>query len=167
MKKTVLLTVFAISSVFANRLMAQAGWFKQKIDETLSIKFPKEPVKAGTMFTVQGSDSIGYVANVIDLAAMGMDAEGLAKMAPTEEFAEQFKTGLVSQSPGLELTKMEIGKWNNFVAYDIEGEQKDKGIKMYFKCIFISTKIYVLLAALPGKADVKNKDIYLSSIEAN
>jgi hypothetical protein len=166
-KRILLLAAIAVFSVLSNETFAQTGWFKQKIDSRISAKFPKEPKLEGPGYKVKGNDSVVYAVNTMDLGAMGLDSATIATMAPTEEFAEQLKAGFAAQIPGFEVTKMDIGTWKDFTVYDIEGEQAEKKIKMYFKCIFINTRLYAFIATVPEKGDVKNKDTFFTSIELN
>lgn len=165
MKK--IFTLFAAIAVFVITANAQEAWVKQKLDDKMAVKFPKAPesLNDGAIFRFKDADSTSFTATQMDFSAMGLDSATLTSMAPTEEFAEQFKGGFTAQIPGLEVSKMDIGTWKNHTCYDIEGSVEDKKLKMTFKCIFIGSKMYTFVTAQQEKSDLKNKATFFESIE--
>lgn len=160
-------TLFAAITVFTIAVNAQTVWVKQKVDDKMAVKFPATPetLNDGAVFKYKDSDSTAYTANSVDFAPMGLDSATLASMAPTEEFAEQFKGGFAAQIPGLEISKMEVTTWKSFTCYNVEGKIDDKKLNMTFKCIFIGSKMYTFVTAQQEKSNVKNKDTFFESIE--
>ncbi len=163
------ITVLLIAVLFVTNANAQTDWVQKKMDNKVSVKFPKEPSSVGD------DKNVGYKfvfedgticsASLTDLEQMGLDSATLASLIETEEFFEQFKVGFTSQMPGAEIKKSEIAKWNSYVCYNIEGEDKEKGNKSFFKCIFIGSKMYVFTSIVNAKGDVKNKDVFFQTIE--
>jgi hypothetical protein len=162
-------TLLVAATVFVLTANAQDAWVKQKVDVKISVKFPKAPesMNDGMVLRFKDADSTAYTATNVDLAPMGLDSAMLASMAPSEEFAEQFKGSFTAQIPGLEVTKMDITTWKDFNCYDIEGDVAEKKLKMTFKCIFIGSKMYTFVVAQDDKGNAKNKETFFSSIELN
>lgn len=155
------ITVFVISAT------AQDAWVKQKLDDKMAVKFPKAPetLNDGAVLRFKDADSSSFTATHMDFSAMGLDSATLTSMAPTEEFADQFKGGFAAQIPGLEVSKMDISTWKSYTCYDIVGRVDDKKLNMTFKCIFIGSKMYTFVVAQDDKGNTKNKDIFFESIE--
>jgi hypothetical protein len=162
--------LFVVSCfAFSTQSFAQTGWVKQSLDTKVSVKFPKAPEvqEAGPtkIYKLLAEDSTAYTANAVDFEPLGLDSATLATMAPTEEFADQFKNSFTTQLPGLKITQLDIAKWKDFNCYNIEGEVAEKKIKVYIKCVFIGSKLYSLFCAVSAKSDIKNKDTFINSIE--
>jgi hypothetical protein len=96
---------------------------------------------------------------------MGLDSATVASLSVTEEFANQFKGGFIGQLPDLKISKLDIVKWKNFTAYDIEGTLTEKKLRIFVKCVFIGSKMYTLFCAASPKSDLKNKGLFLESLE--
>lgn len=165
MKK--IFTLFAAITVFTIVANAQDAWVKQKLDDKMAVKFPKAPetLNDGAVLRFKDADSSSFTATHMDFSAMGLDSATLTSMAPTEEFAEQFKGGFAAQIPGLEVAKMDIGTWKSYTCYDIVGKVDDKKLNMTFKCIFIGSKMYTFVVAQDDKGNTKNKEAFFESIE--
>lgn len=152
--------------VFSTTVNAQTNWVSTKVGNKVSVKFPKAPesVQEG-IYQLTDNDSSKYTATFVDLEAMGLDSATLSGLVETEEFADQFKTGLVSQVPGLEINKSEITKWNGLVAYVYEGVNAEKKQKATFKTIFMGAKMFTFICIYPEAAGSGNKDLFINSLE--
>ncbi|HMZ45785.1 MAG TPA: hypothetical protein PKG56_02275 [Chitinophagaceae bacterium] len=161
----ILLSTLAIT-LFTLSVNAQTEWVSQKIGNKIIAKFPTAPieVQAGAVYSLTDADSTNFTATFVDLEAMGLDSATLAGLVETEEFSEQFKTGLTSQMPGVEVTKSDITKWNDLVAYNIEGTNASKKEKVTFKCIFWGSKMFTFICTYRDSVGPKNKDIYINSL---
>lgn len=166
MKKITVLSLFIASFLLAKTSFAQEGWVKQNVGGRVSVKFPKAPTKNASSFEATSSDSTFFTVNMLDMGPFGLDSALLTQMAPTEEFAEQFKTGMVAKfPPGSELVKMDIVTWKGYTAYDIEANitAKGKTAKSFTKCIFIGSHMYMFLAVTVTNS-LASKDAFFNSI---
>jgi len=169
MKKLFIPLIVSFCTIlFALPANAQTNWVLKKIDNRISVKFPAEPspiAEGVTGYKFLYTDSSLITASLVDLEQMGLDSATLAGLIETEEFFEQFKVGLTGQTPDAEITKSVIVKWNNYVAYEIEGVDKSKNQKIFFKCIFIGAKMYVFSCIFNSTTDILQKETYFKSIE--
>ena len=165
--KKIFTLLMAIALFTLNSFAQEGAWVKQTLDNKVSVKFPSTPeiLNDGAVLRIKTADSCSYTGSFVDFAGMGLDSATLAAMAPTNEFAEQFKSGFSAQIPGLEVSKLDITTWNDFTCYDVEGDIADKKIKMTFKCIFIGSKMFTFAVTLTEKGDAKNIDLFIKSLE--
>ncbi|MBX2931102.1 MAG: hypothetical protein KF781_04020 [Chitinophagaceae bacterium] len=169
MKKVFTSVAFLLCTfVFALNANAQTDWVTIKLDNRISIKFPKEPAPIDESmmgYKFMHDDGTLLTASLTDLEKMGLDSASLAGMIETEEFLEQFKIGFSSQTPGTEIIQSNVVKWHNYVMYDIIGEDKEKGEKSFYKCLFMGSKMFVFVCILPAKGDINNRNMFFESME--
>ena len=165
MKKLFITFLTAVSFLSVTAVKAQE-WVKQDIDEKVSVKFPQAPTQTGPVWeytTIDSSSS--YTANGFDLSQFGLDSSTIASQAPTQMFLDQFKGGLAQQMPNVEISKADVTTWNNFPAYNIEGELKDKNQLIFINCVFIGTTCYSFSCAMKKDLPAANKETFFSSVE--
>jgi len=169
MKKLFIPLIVSFCTIlFALPANAQTNWILKKIDNKIAVKFPAEPspiAEGVTGYKFLFTDSSLITASLVDLEQMGLDSATLAGLIETEDFFEQFKVGLTGQTPDAVITKSEIVKWNNYVTYVVEGDDKSQNEKLYFRCIFIGAKMYVFSCIFKPTTDIKQKETYFASIE--
>lgn len=170
MKKIISFFLVAVFAMAAQKVNAQSGWVKQNLDSKIAVKFPSKPElqengPAKVYRLLTEPDSTAFTANVTDFESLGLDSATLSSLSGTEEFADQFKGGFAGQLPGLKISKLDIIKWKDFTAYDIEGAVEEKKLKIFVKCVFIGSRMYTLFCATSPKSDMKNKDTFIDSIE--
>jgi hypothetical protein len=166
MKKIFLLLITTILAL--NIVHAQTGWINYKIDNKFSVKLPSQPNDVQGSQIVQDKDSLVYVITVVDFVkAAGIDSATLVPMAPTQDFANSIKTGMLGQMPGFTLGDINIGKWNQLVSYHIEGENTEKRIKTFSFMILQGSHFYSLTTIVPYGKDSKSKDDFFASLVSN
>ncbi len=106
MKKAFYLLLIVLSASATSK--AQQGWVKQNLDLKIAVNFPKSPTKTTSngidIYTAKGPDSLGYIANMVDLKVIAnLDSATLAPLKDTQEFADQLKTGMSSSMPTVTL----------------------------------------------------------------
>ena len=167
MKKALL---FLITSLLAAQVAsAQTGWIDYKIGDKLSVKLPEQPTRLNENGVyVRGSDSTVYIVATVDFfKAEGLDSAKIAAQAPTAEFANTLKTGMLGQMQGTTLGDVKIGKWKGYTSYTIEGGNATNQLKFYTFMVFIGTNVYSLMAWVPENHDNKEKDDYFNSLVLN
>jgi len=156
-----LLTAFA---------QAQSNWVNYKLDAKLTVKFPQQPARVDEhSIYAKDADTSIYLVALIDYSKLEehLDSAELAKDAPTTEFADEFKGGIVSQMPGSSLGEVTIDKWNGYTSYKIEGDYATKHKKLYVFVVLIGTKMYGLMAITPEKGSTNGKNYFFSSLTLN
>jgi hypothetical protein len=167
MKKIFLLFFTTVLAI--NISNAQTAWITYRIDSKLSVKLPAQPktIDANSIMTV-GKDSLTCIVTKVDfLATVQMDAGALAPLMPTQEFANELRTGLLSQIPGFTLGDIKIGKWNGYYSYSVEGGNISKKSKLYTFMVIIGSEMYSLSAMIPDSKSAKGKDDFFASLSMN
>jgi len=166
-KITTLLTLVILSAGVAR---AQSNWVNYKIDDKLSVKFPHQPavLEEHSVYAKDG-DSTLYMVASIDFAKIPqkLDSAQLAAVAPTMEFANEFKGGMLSQMPGSTLGDVTIGKWNGYTSYTMDGGNAANKQKLYTFMVLIGTKIYSLMAIMPENYSTSGKSSFFGSLTLN
>jgi hypothetical protein len=169
MKKiTLLLAAVMFIAGFARA--QTASWINYKIDEKLSCKMPEQPtqVEEHSVYA-KGKDTTVYVVAVVDFAklATGIDSAQLATMAPTPEFANQFKNGMLGQMPGSTMGDVTIGKWKGHTSYAMDGANAANKQKLYAFMVLIGTKMYSLMVVTPDTHNADAKNNFFATLTTN
>ncbi|MFB9842267.1 hypothetical protein [Mucilaginibacter ginsenosidivorans] len=168
MKKSLLL--FAALLFIACIATAQSQWVSYKIDDKLSANLPVQPTRADehSVF-VKGGDSIIYVVATVDFSKLEghLDSAQLAEMAPTPEFTDELKAGMLSEMPGSTLGDVTPGKWNGYNTFSMEGGNAASKLKLYVYMVIIGTNMYSLMAIVPEGHETKGKDVFFASLALN
>lgn len=166
MKKIILASLLLITSTI---VFAQTNWVTQKVDDKLSIKFPGKPEVAeqAGMFaaTFESDTKVKYVLNTMDFAALGLDSATLTPMLETEEFSGQLIGGMKGKMEGFDFSEVKTEKWKGFTYFSLDATNKEKKVKMYFKILFIGSKMYNMLCAYPDGVAPDTKDTFFNSTE--
>ncbi len=162
--------LFLIIVIFGARVAkAQNGWIDYRIDNKLSVKLPKEPtpIKESSVY-VRDKDTTAYIISTFDcLKTADLDSVQLASSAPTVSFAENFKNGIVGKMPGTTLGQVNIGKWNGYTSYRIEGGNTSKKLKLYIFTVIIGTNLYSLMVISHDNYNPIVKDSFFASLVLN
>ena len=168
MQKTYYVLLFVL--LLSAAAKAQTGWVTQKLDETVSVKFPTTPQKitknGGDSYSVKGKDSIQYVAAVVDFAAAThTDANALAEMVDKPEFAEGLKQGFTEKKLNYSFGDMTVDKWKTYNIYNITGTENTNKSKLFTHMLFVGTKMYILSCMVPASLNTKLNEVFLSSAD--
>jgi hypothetical protein len=166
MKKILLLLFTTILAV--NLVHAQSDWINYKIDNKLSVKVPVQPNDMQGSQIATDKDNLVYVITVVDFVKVaGIDSATLAPMAPTQEFANSIKTGMLGQMPGFTLGDITIGKWHGLNCYHVEGENVERKVKTYSFMVIVGSQFYSLSTIVPYDKSNKPKDDFFDSLVLN
>jgi hypothetical protein len=163
------LTAVFILLISVSLVHAQATWITYKIDSKLSIKMPSEPTKQ-TDYSVyaRDADTTIYVVATIDMyKAEKLDSAQIATQAPTQEFADNFRTGMLSQMKGATLDPVKISKWKGYTCYTIDGEYGGNKLKLYSFMVLAGVNVYSLMVIMPDSHSPKKKDDFFNSLTLN
>lgn len=166
------ITLFLAAMIFiAGFARAQtANWVNYKIDEKLSCKLPQQPTSLEEHSVyIKDKDTTVYVVAIVDFAKIAptLDSAQLATMAPTPEFANQFKTGMLGQMPGSTLSDVAIGKWKGYTSYSMDGGNTTNKQRLYAFMVLIGTKMYSLMVITPDTHNADAKNNFFASLTTN
>jgi hypothetical protein len=167
MKKIILFAAFVFCIAFAAQ--AQDSWVSQQLTPKVSVKFPFAPkIVRNAFFTSAEKDSsTAYVAFSLEAKqTFGIDSADLVEEAVKPEFAEQFKTGMQSTMPGVQLSDVTIGKWHNYVSYTTSGIDK-KGQRYDMFLFFTGDRVYGFITHTKNPAVLTGRDKFIASISLN
>jgi hypothetical protein len=167
MKRIYLVLVATIITI--NIACAQSGWIDYRIDNKLSVKLPAKPqsINKSSIKAVTKDSLICIVTKVDFFTTVQMDSTILAPLLPTQEFADELRTGMRGQMAGFTLGDIKIGKWKGYYCYTIEGGNASKKSKLYTFMVIIGSNMYGLSAMMPDKKSTKDKDDFFSSLVIN
>jgi len=164
MKKTFLLLITIAATI--NFVQAQNDWISYTINNKLSVKIPDQPVKAdeNTVYAI-GKDTTVYIITTVDLFKTDhLDSAKLLISAPTIEFANNFKSSMLSAMPGYTLGDVSIGKWKGFTSYHMEGDNAGEKLKIHAFMIIIGSHIYSLMTMAPPNHSAVERDAFFNSL---
>lgn len=160
MKK--LLTFIAITSI-VTAAKAQTNWITYKVDNHISLKFPKQPVtlKPGTI-GVMDADSVKYGISTIDLSkAANIDSATLATMKENPEFIDQMRTSM-QQTGKVTIEPFKLSTWHGLTSYTSSGVGLDNK-KLNMLLIIYGATIYDIFTISPPNTNTKNGELFLNS----
>jgi hypothetical protein len=151
MKK--MLAFLFVAGMAVNIACAQSTWITYPIDAKLSVKVPTQPTKADQYSVMSmGNDSCVYVITKVDMkVAAGLDSATLVGLAPTQEFADGLKSGMLEKMQG----------------YSVDADNPTTKIKSYTFMIIMGSYLYSLSAVLPESKTSSLKDTFFSSLKLN
>jgi hypothetical protein len=148
---------------------AQNNWIEYKIDDKLSVKLPKQPVTLNEHSVyIKDQDTTIYVITKVDMFKTdGLDSSKLASLATSSQFTSQIKNSLQREMKGSALGELNIGKWRDFICYNVEGDDSAKKIKFYTETIIVGTNLYGLMIILRESQKNNHKDDFFNSLKLN
>jgi hypothetical protein len=167
MKKLFVLIILNV--LLFSVVKAQTDWINYKIDDKLSIKVPATPTKADEYSVMAlGKDTLVCVISIVDLQKLaGIDSATLASIAPTIDFTNSIKTGMLGKMEGFTLGDFKISKWNGYYCYNVEGGNAEKKLKLFTFMVIIGNDLYSMSAVMSDHRDKKDKDVFFSSLALN
>jgi len=151
---------------FAN---AQSDWINYKIDSKLSILVPAQPTQADEYsVTAMTKDSLVCVITRVDMEKVAqLDSTTLADLAPTDNFVNGTKNGMLEKMKGFTLGELKAGKWNGYYSYSIDGANATTGLRSYTLMLIIGKILYSFSAVLPENKSTQPKDDFFTSLKLN
>jgi len=167
MKKICLLLFTTILAV--NVAYAQSEWVNYKICDKLSVKLPAQPTRLNENGVyIKDKDSTVYIVAMVDFFKIeGIDSVKMGTQAPTPEFANNLKTGMLGQMQGTTMGDVNIGKWKAYTSYSMAGTNASNKLKFYCFMVFIGSNVYSLMVWAPESHNTKQKEAYFSSLVLN
>lgn len=155
--------MLSVACIYAN---AQEGWFKQKISEKVTVNFPAEPKKINEMNYGINKDGVIYLVTFVDvLKATGMKKEDFDIGLPTQQFADDFSTGLIGTMTGYTFGKTKVNIVKEHTAYQMSGRNEEKKTNVYLNIVFVDGIAYSISCYIPDEKTDKYKDTFLSNIQ--
>lgn len=162
LKKSIILLFIIVASIHVN---AQEGWFKQKINEKVTVNFPYEPKKINDMNYGINKDGVIYLVTFIDiLKATGMKKEDFDSGVTTQQFADDFASGLIGTMSGYSFGKTKIAVVKDAPAYQMSGRNEEKKTNTYLNIVFVDGIAYSISCYIPDGKLEKYKDTFLTNI---
>jgi len=166
LKKSILFLFIVVSSIQVN---AQKDWFKQKINDKVSVNFPVEPKKLTlNNYGVRAADDVIFLVSNVDLlAATGLSLEEFNKGVITQQFADEFMGGLTPKLPKYTFKSAKIGTLKGNPVYAVSGRDDVNKNTMYMNIVFVDGTSYSITSIVPDGKDLKNTNIFLNEIYIN
>jgi len=163
LKKSTLVLFLALASFVSN---AQQGWFKQKINAKVTVGFPLEPKKVNeNSYVVKDADENIYVLTSLDmLAVTKMSLEEFNSGIVTQQFADEFLSGLAPSMPAYTFKDIKITKIKDQVVYQIEGRDDKNQATIYFNIFFIDGFSYSVTCMHKDGKPTRTRDLFLTNI---
>ncbi len=163
LKKSTLVLFLALASFFSK---AQQGWVKQKIDSKVTVGFPLAPKKVNeNSYVVKDADENVYVLTSLDmLAVTKMTLEEFNTGIVTQEFADEFLSGLAPTMSAYTFKDIKITKIKDRVVYQVEGKDDKNQASIYFNIFFIDGMSHSLACILKDGKPTRTKDLFLTNI---
>ncbi len=163
LKKSTLILFLSIASIYAN---AQTGWFKQKINDKVTVGFPIEPKKINDQNIGINKDGVVYLVTYLDLLkATGLTSEVFNQSVTTQDFADEFLDGMAPTMPKYKFEKIKIITLKNQPTYQITGRDEVNKTTVYMNAVFVDGMVYNLTTVLPDGKSSKDKEIFSTFIE--
>lgn len=164
-----ILLSFLATILIINTCYSQSELVDYKIDGKVSVKLSIQPTKLDeNSVYVKNEDSSVYIVAKFDLHKMaGIDSAQIAAQAPTKDFADSFKNGMIGKMPGTTAGEVAIGKWKGYICYNIDGDNISKKLKVYAFVVFVGANMYSLMAILPADRNTVGKDNFFGSLALN
>ncbi|WP_410220823.1 hypothetical protein [Pedobacter sp.] len=161
-RNIVLILVFlCLSSI----TYAQDGWFKQKINNKITVSFPTEPKKLNETSYALNQDNIIYAAYFVDLLKVtSLSLETFNKSIISQEYADEFLKGLAPSFPKYVFEKPKIYNFQNCTSYAIYGKNSADKLTIQMNIVFVDGIAYTAGCILPDNKESKLKDLFLANI---
>ncbi|MFD0940989.1 hypothetical protein [Pedobacter boryungensis] len=166
LKKSILLLFVVVSSIQVN---AQKDWFKQKINDKVSVNFPIEPKKINEQsYGVRDQDNVVYLVSVVDLLkTTGLSLEDFNAGVVKQTFADEFMEGLMPTMAKYTFKPAKIIAVKGNTAYSVFGRDDVNKNTLYMNIVFVDGIAYSITSILPDGKDFKNISTYLNEIYIN
>jgi hypothetical protein len=96
-----------------------------------------------------------------------LDSAALAGLAPTDDFINGIKTGMLDKMKGYTLGDVKAAKWNGYYSYSIDGGNATTGVKSFTFMLIIGKFLYSFSAILPENKSTQPKDDFFASLKLN
>jgi len=163
LKKCTFILFLSVISICVN---AQEGWFKQKVSDKVTINFPIEPKKLNEQsYGGKGTDGVVYVVSSVDLLkATGMALADFNTQVKTQEFADEFMSGLTPTMSKFTFMSAKITTLKSNTAYYVTGRDETNKTTIYMNIVFVDGTGHSITSIVPDGKSTKNTDIFLTNI---
>lgn len=162
------LAVILAFSLISATASAQT-WVANKIMDSVTVKMPGtavETAKGGQVgHELVLADSTKFSFLTINFEDFGLNEDALAQMLDTDEFAEQYKSGISSQGEILSEKKGKLNDKYTWFEYELKVEEHGKPVTAFIRTTFYKA-IGIATVYTPGLkgADAATKDKYFDSL---
>lgn len=164
MLKKVLIILFI--SVTVTSVSAQEGWFKQKINEKVTVNFPLQPkIINEQSYGVKDKDDVVFLVSSVDLLNITkLSLEEFNKNVVLQSWADQFMEGLTPTMPKFIFKSAKIITLKNQPAYYVTGRDDAGKSTVYINIVFVDGTAHSITSLVPDGKSTKNTDIFLTNI---
>ncbi len=162
-KKATFVLFLSFISTYVN---AQEGWFKQKINEKVTVNFPIEPKKLNEQsYGFKDNDGVVFVVSSVDLLkATGMALDDFNTQVKTQEFADEFMSGLTPTMSKFTFMSAKITTVKGSTAYYVTGRDETNKTTIYMNIVFVDGTGHSITSMVPDGKSTKNTDLFLTNI---
>lgn len=115
-------------------------WVVSKVIDSVTVKMPGTPTQTDKGGQVGHelilNDSTKYSYLTINFEDFGLDANALAQMLDTDEFAEQYKSGIAAQGEIMSEKKGTVDNKYPYFEYELKVEDKGKPVTAFIRTTF-------------------------------
>lgn len=165
LKSLVLILAVSFISVAVN---AQE-WKVNKIMDSVTIKMPGTAVETSkggqTGHELALPDSTKFSFLTINFEDFGLNEDALTQMLDTDEFAEQYKSGISSQGEVISEKKGVLANKYPYFEYEVKVEEHGKSVTSFLRTTFYKS-IGIATVYTPGLkgTDTATRDKYFDSM---
>jgi hypothetical protein len=165
-KKSVLILFLSFVSIYVN---AQEGWFKQKINEKVTVNFPIECKKINdNSYGIKNQDDVVFLISSVDLLKItNLSLEEFNKNVVLQSWANEFMDGLTPTMPKFTFKAAEIITLKGQTAYHVIGRDEAGKSTIFMNIVFVDGTAHSLTSLVPDGKSTKNTDIFLTNISVN
>lgn len=163
LKKSILILFLSVLSIYVN---AQEGWFKQKINEKVTVNFPAEPQKlSDSNYGIKDKDDVIFLVSFVDLLGpSGLSLEEFNKNVVLQSWANDFMAGLAPTLSKYVFKSAIISTLKGYTTYYITGRDDTNKSTIYMNIFFVNGISYSITSIVPDGKNTKNTDIFLTNI---
>ncbi|WP_316767789.1 hypothetical protein [Pedobacter frigiditerrae] len=163
LKKSILILFLSVVSIYVN---AQEGWFKQKINDKVTVNFPVESKKINeNSYGIRDKDDVVFLVSSVDLLKItNLSLEEFNKNIVLQSWADEFMAGLTPTMPKFAFKTAEIIKLKGQTAYHVTGRDDAAKTTVYMNIVFVDGTAHSVTSLVPDGKSTKNTDLFLTNI---
>ena len=163
LKKTTLILLLVIGVIELN---AQSKWFKQQINEKVSVSFPIQPRKVNeTSYAVKDSTGIIYISSRVELLPITqLDLATFNAEIEKQKFADDFVVGISGSFPEYKFENPKLIMVSGQRAYAVVARDEVNKLNLFMHVCFLDGTSYSFSCIVPDGKNIKYKDMFLSTI---
>ncbi|RZL50274.1 MAG: hypothetical protein EOP00_05155 [Pedobacter sp.] len=148
LKKSIL---FLLLSVVTLCVSAQDGWYKQKINDNVSVNFPAEVKKLNEQsYGFKDKNGVVFVVSSVDLLKItDQDLATFNTNLETKLWMDEFVEGIAQSMKKFKFMSANKVKVKGFTAYDLKAINEEAQTNLFMKVVFVNGTSHSLTCLVP------------------